>query len=102
MFLANQEHLGGSDVTLRSQGLTPTRQHFFKSYRHHGLDPGYIDTFSMTLALCLGHNDIRVIHRRHCERSAAIQIMGDQSTVAIFCLVSWVAASLTLLAMTMQ
>jgi hypothetical protein len=61
-----------------------------------------------TLFSCdLEHNDITVIHRRHCERSAAIQTMvgqsmGHQNNVAMFCVVSWIAASLTLLAMTIQ
>jgi hypothetical protein len=45
-----------------------------------------------------------VIHRRHCEHSAAIQNLWDLSLspVAMFCVVSWIAASLTLLAMTVQ
>jgi hypothetical protein len=44
----------------------------------------------------LKRDDIRVIHRRHCERSAAIQSLCDQSPMAMFCVVSWIAASLTL------
>jgi hypothetical protein len=46
------------------------------------------------------HDNIRVIHRRHCERSAAIQslwgqsVFGqslwDQNNVAMFCVVPWI------------